>query len=413
MNDIYANPVEIKRKDIYIIRNTINEKVYIGQAVNTKKRFQGHCSNKKDNSIIDAAIRKYGKENFYYQILEEQIEDYDEKEKYYIKFFNSLAPNGYNILDGGQNPPCLKGVNNPTAKFNEQQLQELEILLQKPLTFAELSAYFGVSEGTIRAINSGRTYYREGINYPIRKKRLNGQVKDVISDELVKKIINDIKNTEISLRKIGEKYNVKYSTIKSICNGTALYYYQEFEKYPLRECIKLDKEKIDNIYNLLLNTNLSDTDIAKKIGIKQSVVSSIKRGDSYQREGYIYPLRQNKYHLEESDFEQIRQLLKNKKTNQEILIFYPQLTNAVIQDINSGKSHKSVNYNYPIRNLTEKLNQDEIKKIIDLISNTKLSLREIGNQFNVSLGLIINIKNGVKKYRQEGLSYPLRPTRKK
>ena len=30
-------------KDIYIIKNDINEKVYIGQAIDVKQRFQSHC----------------------------------------------------------------------------------------------------------------------------------------------------------------------------------------------------------------------------------------------------------------------------------------------------------------------------------------------------------------------------------
>ena len=37
------------------------------------------------------------------------MEDYNEKEKYWINFYNSLTPNGYNILSGGDEPPILKG----------------------------------------------------------------------------------------------------------------------------------------------------------------------------------------------------------------------------------------------------------------------------------------------------------------
>lgn len=60
-------------KDIYIIKNKINNKVYIGQAIDTKKRFLSHLSRSKnntDNSPIHDAINKYGRENFYYEILE-------------------------------------------------------------------------------------------------------------------------------------------------------------------------------------------------------------------------------------------------------------------------------------------------------------------------------------------------------
>lgn len=94
---------------IYKIVNKINNKVYIGQSINIDKRIKEHfwkSQCEKDvsyNSALHNAIRKYGKENFEWEIIEEcEIEEIDEKEKYYIQFYNSLAPNGYNILAGGQ-----------------------------------------------------------------------------------------------------------------------------------------------------------------------------------------------------------------------------------------------------------------------------------------------------------------------
>ena len=91
---------------IYIIRNTINSKVYIGQTkVSLKLRFQNHLSaarNGKDY-VIGKAIRKYGEENFYIELLEEcTIEELNEREKYWISYFNSTNNKfGYNISIGG------------------------------------------------------------------------------------------------------------------------------------------------------------------------------------------------------------------------------------------------------------------------------------------------------------------------
>ena len=73
---------------IYKITNLINNKSYIGQTKNTIKiRMYKHYSKAKQENItgIDAAIKKYGKENF---IIEElcqcQNQDLDELEKFYI-----------------------------------------------------------------------------------------------------------------------------------------------------------------------------------------------------------------------------------------------------------------------------------------------------------------------------------------
>ena len=91
---------------IYIIRNTINSKVYIGQTkVSLKLRFQNHLSaarNGKDY-VIGKAIRKYGEENFYIELLEEcTIEELNESERYWISYFNSTDNKfGYNISIGG------------------------------------------------------------------------------------------------------------------------------------------------------------------------------------------------------------------------------------------------------------------------------------------------------------------------
>lgn len=94
---------------IYIIKNDINDKVYIGQSINIYKRIQEHfykseCN--KDvsyNNALHSAIRKYGKEHFYYEILEEcDASLLDEYEIEYINKYNSISPNGYNILSGGQ-----------------------------------------------------------------------------------------------------------------------------------------------------------------------------------------------------------------------------------------------------------------------------------------------------------------------
>nr|DAM45207.1 MAG TPA: intron associated endonuclease [Crassvirales sp.] len=91
---------------IYIIKNTVNDKVYVGQTkVSLKLRFQNHLSaarNGKDY-IIGKAIRKYGEDKFYIELLEEcTVEELNEREKYWIAFFNSTDNrSGYNISTGG------------------------------------------------------------------------------------------------------------------------------------------------------------------------------------------------------------------------------------------------------------------------------------------------------------------------
>lgn len=91
---------------IYIIKNTVNDKVYVGQTkVSLKLRFQNHLSaaGNGEDYIIGKAIRKYGEDKFYIELLEEcTVEELNEREKYWIAFFNSTDNrSGYNISTGG------------------------------------------------------------------------------------------------------------------------------------------------------------------------------------------------------------------------------------------------------------------------------------------------------------------------
>jgi group I intron endonuclease len=91
---------------IYKITNTINNKVYIGQTIQTlKERFRKHKQTTKANKnmAIKKAFNKYGVENFKFECVEECDNSLlNEKERFYIIEYNSKVPNGYNMRDGGE-----------------------------------------------------------------------------------------------------------------------------------------------------------------------------------------------------------------------------------------------------------------------------------------------------------------------
>ena len=91
---------------IYKITNVINNKVYIGQVYNKsiEARFYRHVkeASPKNPIIVDRAIYKYGKENFIVEQIDtaNSIEELNEKEKYWIAFYDSYKQ-GYNETPGG------------------------------------------------------------------------------------------------------------------------------------------------------------------------------------------------------------------------------------------------------------------------------------------------------------------------
>ena len=106
---------------IYKITNKENGKVYIGQATDINRRLSEH--KKKRSITIDDYINVLGIDKFTYEIVEEcSKEELDEKEKYYINFYDSQKQ-GYNIQAGGFNNSI--GESNGRAKLTEEDVIEI------------------------------------------------------------------------------------------------------------------------------------------------------------------------------------------------------------------------------------------------------------------------------------------------
>ena len=90
---------------IYKVTNTVNGKIYIGQSINFKKRKRKHIYDSKnilDNMAFHKAINKYGESSFKWDILVNcPQQDLDTQEIYWISYWSSFGPNGYNLSKGG------------------------------------------------------------------------------------------------------------------------------------------------------------------------------------------------------------------------------------------------------------------------------------------------------------------------
>lgn len=98
---------------IYVIKNSINGKIYVGKSKNCYKRLHQHLSdikidnrNYNENPYLLNAFKKYGNENFECYILEKIIESdintlenlLSERELYWMKELDSLNKDkGYNL----------------------------------------------------------------------------------------------------------------------------------------------------------------------------------------------------------------------------------------------------------------------------------------------------------------------------
>ena len=91
---------------IYYIKNTINNKLYIGQSVDVNRRLSDHkraLKNGTDSKHLQKSYNSYGKESFEFVVLKVcAIDELDYWEKYYIKLWNTHDEDfGYNLDYGG------------------------------------------------------------------------------------------------------------------------------------------------------------------------------------------------------------------------------------------------------------------------------------------------------------------------
>ena len=118
---------------IYKITNLINGKIYIGQTNNVKKRFTNHKRVKKPIITIDKAIKKYGSENFSFEIIEvcESFYEANYQEAWNIFIHSSMVPVGYNIAAGGRACACSEATKlklsiiNMGKKYSDEYKQQM------------------------------------------------------------------------------------------------------------------------------------------------------------------------------------------------------------------------------------------------------------------------------------------------
>lgn len=291
------------KKDIYIIKNDLNDKVYIGQAKDSASRFKGHCNNKKGKRqlYIDKEINKLGKEHFWYEIIEHQIENYNERERYWIAYYQSNGIKGYNKTDGGDfsfiNP---SGTDSPYSTIKDTNIlhQIQEDLQKKELTMYDIGLKYNVPCATISHINSGVTYRDNSLSYLLRPTKKGSQY--YLTEEEKDEIRNRIKTELTSFKEIGKEYDMSLDTIYHINNGSM--WKKEGEDYPLRKFHyssnnKLTLEQVKAIHSDLINTRLSLRLIAEKNNTSIGTVQAIKNGNRkcYQLPNYNYPLRPNNF----------------------------------------------------------------------------------------------------------------------
>ena len=106
---------------VYMHNNKINNKKYVGQTCNIKKRWEYNGCHYENSFKFYKALIKYGWNNFDHIILKENLslEEANFWESYYINYYNSIE-NGYNIRTGGSCGNLSEEQKEKIKKSNKQ-----------------------------------------------------------------------------------------------------------------------------------------------------------------------------------------------------------------------------------------------------------------------------------------------------
>lgn len=132
---------------IYQIRNIVNDKVYVGSAIDEAKRWQQHRRSLNNrthfNQYLQNSWNKYGAKNFLFETLEELHEDdHDklknfliERETFWIDTKHSADQNfGYNICSTGSNALGVKRSEKTKKLMSASKIGEKNPMYGKPAT---------------------------------------------------------------------------------------------------------------------------------------------------------------------------------------------------------------------------------------------------------------------------------------
>lgn len=274
------------KSGIYKITNIVQNKVYIGQAINLWERIRnGYINalpkNRNHNIHLQRAWNKYGEENFTIEIIELcKINELDDKEQYWIDYYKSYDNQyGYNIC---REAGSCRGMKNSKKEIERKRKDFLE-------------------------------------HNPMKGKKQSKEVKQLISKINSIPIIQfDLKGNYIkewdSTRKAAKGLNVKPTNISSVISKKSLtcggYIF----------CKKKDYENgtfdINNILNKItynkehhhlsvqicqfdLNNNLikewnSITEAATLLNMKKCTISAVLTGRQKTSGGFIWKYKNNK-----------------------------------------------------------------------------------------------------------------------
>ncbi|MCD8378224.1 MAG: hypothetical protein LUB59_05500, partial [Candidatus Gastranaerophilales bacterium] len=263
----------------------------------------------------------------------------------------AIFNNGYNLTTGRQTVSQI---------FNEEHRDEIVKLIETTaLSFSKIGEMTGYSIYTVSDINRGYLCPKDGLDYPIRKNRAT----QLYLQDDVEVVTVLLKESDFSFAKIAEITQTDFSFVYDVNRGKRMP--SNIEKYPIRPSKQRPIVSIElarSVVNALKENVMSAEEIGELFGLPTYTVGQINRG----------------------------KLAICKQLDESFPI--------------QKKPHRS-RTNYSAR----KIDNNQLKEVVDMLLNTSVSTEEIARKFNVNKTSIDRINRGaVFKEELKQYKFPLR-----
>lgn len=261
-------------------------KFYFGITDCKKRRSDEHKKKqngaKDDNTKFANAIRKYGYDNFKYEILDEvpTLEEAKFKEINYIFEFDSIE-SGYNMTPGGDHCGTPKKLTKDSVKLIKKDLED------NILTYKQISQKYSIVLSMVNKIAKGKAWCHilgeETVNrsHLFEKGKDNSQAK--LTDEQVIEIRKRLTNGE-SRAALMKEFDVSKTLVQMIATREAWNHLDDGYVYAPKELngnAKLSPEVVAKLKKDLYN-GMYRKDVAAKYGISKSAVDQICAGKTWR-----------------------------------------------------------------------------------------------------------------------------------
>ena len=190
---------------IYKATNKINGKVYIGQTVRSlQERMAEHA--RHTQTTFDRALKKYGLDAFDIEQIDstDSVDELNQKEIYWIEFYNCVVPNGYNMCEGGGN----------TKGFHHKEESKRKMAEIKSTSYwGENNPFFGKTHSEearqkMSAKRKGMAHLTPEAIQKVRASHYKAKVRNIDTGE----VFDSVKEAAL-------KYGLKDTHITRVCKG--------------------------------------------------------------------------------------------------------------------------------------------------------------------------------------------------